>query len=515
MSRFGIATGLALLYASAYFLSFLNPSRLYFLPSFFDYIFYPSLVTVACLTPVFLLATSRLIGERIKRHLVFFGTGILTIIAIKSAFQAADYPWVNILPLLMSSSVPSSSELRFVKIVLVSGSIAAVFLLMYLMRKNLSKWRQWLSTLGYAFALLAVYRSVALDLFSQSPIMPPAVVVDRATPIMARRVVWVIFDEMDYELSLNQGQSTRLTMPNFSALTDRAISASAAFSPGKDTLYSVPALLTGTALSGYTRGPKNTLELIDEQKKIVAFSMENAIFSQLPGGPQSATVLGFYHPYCKIFPTLQFCDATYLDEAGRWFDSLLFFSAPTVSTMESFEWVASILPDFILYQFDHMYRVSVNLLSHLDHILANQHSSLDFIHVNLPHLPDSYMRRLKNQPKLSDVEAYKQNLSGADLILGRIVKDLELNSGKQNILLLVSSDHWLRSHSSQPAPVPFIIWKVGADEPIVLSERISTMHSKQLALDFLAGKLDTQSELADALRRTTYHPTWSAPDGYK
>lgn len=515
MSRLHVSTGLALLYASAYYLAFLNPSTLYFVPSFFDYVVYPSMISVVLLVPSFLLVTSSITNYLIRRKLIFFGTGVLTVIAIKSTFQAADYPWENILSLVISNPLASSPEVRFGKVILVCFVIIAVFFVMYLMRNNLSKWRHWLSTLGYSFLCLSVYRSIAFGFFPPSPAVPHFDAVERGVPVMVRRVVWVIFDEMDYELSLKQMQAAPTFMPNFSALAARAITASAAFSPGKDTVYSIPALLTGTTLSGFTMHQHNRLDLTDQQKKIVNFSTENAIFSKLPDGPKSATVLGFYHPYCKIFSTLQSCNSTYMGEAGRWFDSLLFFGAPLISTLESFKWSASILPDFLLYKFDTMYRISVNLLSNLDYTLANQHSSLDFIHLNLPHLPNSYMRRLMNQPKMSAEEGYKQNLAGADLILGRIVKNLELNSENQNILLIVSSDHWLRTHSSRTSPVPFIVWKVGANIPISISQPISTVHSKQLALDFLAGRLDTQLDLAGALRRTTYYETWNAPDEHK
>ena len=86
MTRLNTATGLSLLYASAYFLNFLNPMALYFVPSFFEHIVYPSLVTVFCLVPVILLATSSLPSAGVKRKLMFFGTAALTLVAIKSAF---------------------------------------------------------------------------------------------------------------------------------------------------------------------------------------------------------------------------------------------------------------------------------------------------------------------------------------------------------------------------------------------------------------------------------------------
>ncbi|MGK5027419.1 hypothetical protein [Janthinobacterium sp. RB2R34] len=515
MIRLNIAIGLSLLYASAYFMGFLNPLTLYFVPSFFDYVVYPSIVTVFCLVPVILMMTSSLFSAGIKRKVVFFGAIALTIVAIKSAFDAADYPWVKIVPLIMPAILEPAKRLFLGKIVLLGGGFIFVFGVLHLSRTRLSQWIRFLSTLGYAFVFLAIYRCIALDFIFQPALVSPYPKSEAAAPTVARRVVWVIFDEMDYTLSLKSGSGMSGALPNFSALTARAISANQAFSPGQDTVYSIPALLTGTALSGITIKSQNRLDLWDQQKKIIRFGLESSIFSQLPGGVRSATVLGFYHPYCKIFSLLQSCGTTYAGNAGRWFDSLTFFSVPLMTAVKSIKGSIRILPESVLYNFDYMYRASENVLSSLDKTLSNQHSAFDFIHVNLPHLPNIYVQRLLKEPVENDTSAYKQNLIGADIVVGRIVKNLQLLSDKQNILLIVSSDHWLRTNSKQPASVPFIVWKVGASEPIILPDRISTVHSKKLALDFLSGKLDTQAALSDALRRTTYYETWSAPDGYK
>lgn len=514
MARLNLAIGLSLLYSSAYFLAFLNPYSLYFIPSFWEYIVYPSLISTICMVAVFLLSTSSIVGCRFRSGLVFFGAAVLTIIAIKSSFDAAGYPWVQLLKLFMPDTPEVHEKFRIERVMLAGLVITITFTFVYLIRDKLSKWLRWLSALGYAFTVLAIYRGVVLGLIFD---VSAPVSVDRspqaAVPV-ERRVVWVIFDEMDYSLSLAPGSGMAARMPNFSALSSRAVTASQAYTPGRDTLYSIPALLTGTALSGVRISPKIKLELINEQQKAIRFGTDSAVFSQLPGGPQSATVLGFYHPYCKLFPALQNCQSTYMGNAGRWFDSLAFFSEPLFSALRHVKWLNQLVPEVMLFYFDPMYRISQNIILRLNETLDNDNSALDFIHINMPHLPDVYMQRLLLQPVGNDDEGYTQNLVGTDMVLGSIVEQLQLKATKQNILLIVSSDHWLRAHSKQAAPVPFIAWKVGTNMPSVLRMPLSTVHSRQLALDFLAGRVDTHSDVAQALGQTTYHATWSAPDGY-
>lgn len=514
MVRLNLAFGLSLLYSSAYFLAFLNPYSLYFVPYFCEYIVYPSLISILCMVVVFLLSTSSIVGYRVRGGLVFFGTAVLTIIAIKSSFDAAGYPWVQLLKLIMPDTPGVHENLRIERVMLAGFAITVTFAFVYLIREKLSKWLRFLSALGYAFIVLAIYRSVVLGFIFHVSAPVSVAIAPQAAASVERRVVWVIFDEMDYSLSLATGSGMEARMPNFSVLSSHAATASQAYAPGRDTLYSIPALLTGTALSGLTIRPQNRLELINEQQKAIRFGPDSAVFSQLPGGPQSATVLGFYHPYCKLFPALQNCHSTYMGNAGRWFDSLLFFSEALFSAFRHVKWLNQLMPEFMLSYFDPMYRISKNIISRLNETLDNDDSALDFIHINMPHLPNVYMQRLLQQPVVNDDKEYTQNLVGADMVLGRIVKQLQLKSAKQNILLIVSSDHWLRTHSKQAAPVPFIAWTVGSSMHSLLQMPLSTVHSKQLALDFLAGRINTQSEVAQALRQTTYHATWSAPDGY-
>lgn len=515
MTRFLLVLGLALLYASAYFLDFLSPYSLYFLPSFFDYVVFPSLVAVIVLVPLVLLVDAAITGARIKRAVIFFGAAVLTVIAVKSAFNAAGFPWLKVLDLLGHDGNPSN-HFRGARVLLVGGSLPVALLFVYLIRRKIFPWLRWLSTLGYAFCLLAIYRCVSLGLVFASPQPPPdfAHTAQHAT-VVDRRVVWIIFDEMDYGLSLDARSGMASSLPNFSALSARALSARQAYSPGRDTLYSIPALLSGTALSGVTIAPQNKLVLFDREKLGHQFGPDSVVFARLPAGPQSATVLGFYHPYCKIFPALQACHSTFMGNAGRWFDSLTFFSESIFSAARRTSWANRLLPEFLLYQFDPMYRISKQLTERLDESLHNTASAFDFIHLNFPHLPNVYMRRLLRQPLATDAHAYEQNLVGADMVLGSIVRQLQEAAKKQDILLIVSSDHWLRTHSTQPATVPFIAWKVGADLPLSPPRPLNTGHTSELAINFLEGKLETQSAMADWLNGTEFYPTWSAPDGYK
>lgn len=518
MRRFATACGLSLLYASAYFLPFLTPYSLYFIPSFIDFIVLPSLVTILFLTPVILLASHARVAPRVKYFLAAAAATLLTLIAIKSMFDAGGYPWIKLLSLFPA---PASGHTlygpRSGRVLLVGAALACAVLLVLRMRRRLPSLLGFLSTLGYAFLFLAIYRCYSADLFfmAQDQTGPNAGVAQAGAPPAPRRVIWLIFDELDYALSLGAQADAAPVLQHFARLARQGISATEANTPSRDTLASIPALLTGTPLTGVALKAGNQLILRDEKGRQSPFNAASSLFSRLPGGAQSASVTGFYHPYCKVLPQLQSCHSTYLGNAGRWFDSLLFFSEALFSALRQFHWSVRNMPEPLLFHFDPMYRVSINTLGRLDATLGKRHNALDFIHLNVPHLPNVHTQRLLGQRSVNEHQAYLNNLVGADQLLGRIMAALEAQPDGQQVLLMVSSDHWLRTRSQKSASVPFIAWTVGATDGQSLARPFSTVHSATLALDFLNGKLTSQADLLAQMSQTTFHPTWIPPDDYK
>lgn len=515
MQRAVSAVGLSLLYASAYFLPLLNPYSLYFIPASFSYIIFPSLVCVAVSTPLLIYGASGRVPARWRRAGMLFGASVLTFIAAKSLLDAAGYPWTSLLTLYnRGSALERLEQTRWTRLAIVAFSFPAAMLLVFLLRRSLTKYLRFLSTLGFAFVFLAVYRCTSGDLNLHLTEHAAPAAAAAVAPVSPRRVVWVIFDEMDYRLSLGGGGGA---LPHFARLSALGVSATQAFTPGRDTLYSVPALLTGTAISGVELSRAQGLNLTSVDGALVPFDQKHSLFERLPGGAQSASVLGFYHPYCRVIPDLRYCRSTYLGNAGRWFDSLLFFSDAVSSAVRFLKWPLRYLPESVLSHFDPMYRVSENTLGHIDRVLADRGSALDYIHVNLPHLPNVYAQRKLQQPVTNEKDAYQQNMVYADQLLGKIISTLEKQHDQQKILLMVSSDHWLRTDSPTPAPVPFIAWEVGADarQARVLTRPLSTVHSADLALGYIDGSLATQAAIAHALESAEFSPTWMSPEGYK
>lgn len=536
-----MAIGLSLLYASAYFLPLLTKYSIYFIPSTLEYIFWPTFIAVVALTPIILLSgvlLKRGNQSYLKKTLILSAVTILTVISIKSSLEAAGYSWMNIVNYISSAGgdqglggtghVPE--RLRWLKIIVIATAFLIVFAFTYLIRSRLSSWIGWLSTLGYAFVFLAIYRCTAyptaatesslnhrttiskVDHAKSSPVNPEG----KLIKVASRRVVWIIFDEMDYEISLGHNSVIKSQLPNFSTLVSKSVTAAQAYSPGKDTLYSIPALLLGSPLSGMRINGQSNLDLEFQSRPDLPFIQEKSIFAKIPAGPGSASILGFYHPYCQIFTSVGFCHSNYLGNAGRWFDGLTFFSEPIFSAARHINGFAKLVPEFLISNFDPMYRITQHIMSDLNNILTDSGQTLNFIHINLPHLPGVYAQKIHGISKANDDHhGYIQNLIFADKVLGQIIDTLEPMAKDQEILLIVSSDHWFRLESQAVKPIPFIAWKMGERQGNIISQPISTVHTAELALDFLRGKISSQIDISNWWKNKPVYPTWMLPDNYE
>lgn len=505
--------GLALLYSSGYFMPMLTGAGAYFLPSgdFFRLIVLPSGVGVLVITAACHLVDrycQRLFSEfsRIILKSAFFA--FLGMIGIKGAFYAAGYDWRQLIP----TTADPLETMRYVKYL--GFVIAAV--LVWLNRRVLKRTERLLSSVGFAFGALALLRLGTLwaadnDLglrfgIESSPHL-------RSSPVVAtlpsehafpnRRVVWVIFDETDFNRTFTGQKYPALVLNNFLRLSRQGVFAVDANSPASATLYSVPALLTGIPVTG--KG--NSIDSLGHLSQQTAgggwvnFGGENNVFASLAKVGRSSAILGFYHPYCKLFAVAR-CDSFSLADPAD-FDAALWANVPDFITERT-----------RLARSDAITAGSLALLPGF----LNLDQSLTFLHLNLPHLPAHYAdSALHLKASRDPLEEYAHNLLLTDQVLGQIMEKLEKQGSGRETLLVVSTDHWLRTVWYAPTqresshPIPFIVWKVGDLQGAVIREPLSTIHTAAMVLDYLNGSISTQDDVVRWWSRQKTFPSFIAP----
>jgi hypothetical protein len=194
-----------------YFVPLLDASRAYLLPSndLIEWIVLPSLVAVAA-GALLLLSISpvlRWINPRIAIGAEAIGLTILAITAVKVLFLAAGYRWEQLIP--TGGYVPLGLSLYLCKY----GFCFGILAVMWAGRGHLRRWTRLLSGLGLSLGVLAAIRIFFLWNTHQPTPEPSTGMAtpkpSATSPVPAgthvRRVVWVIFDESDYNRMLMRG----------------------------------------------------------------------------------------------------------------------------------------------------------------------------------------------------------------------------------------------------------------------------------------------------------------------
>jgi hypothetical protein len=511
--------GLPLLYASAYFLPALVSAGSYFLPSrgVFSLVVLPTLVAVAfggLLVYAFSTAVRHWCSPRVATVGAVVILSVLTLIALKGIVAACGYDWQDRIP----RGQQQLSSLHYFKI----GISFAVVLMVWVTRGALPQLNRLLSSAGFAFGALATIRLFLLWNGSQAILALPASAATSAAqsvqansvaaiggPELAvmpsRRVVWVLFDETDFDRIYSLDGETPPKLKTFAALARSSVFATNANSPASATLYSIPALLTGVPIGGdgIRIDTAGSLSLQRVGAKSIPFGEATSIFGALAVNGRGASVLGFFHPYCKVFE-LSRCDS---------------FPFPEIGGLDAALW--SNIPDSIsakLRHMDYWESITEDSLRLLPQYLARD-DALTFVHLNFPHLPADYADQISHLAASPDpLIEYSRNLLLADRILGEITQDLQRQSSRHELLLVVSSDHWLRNRwyrANVPEVsrrIPLIIWKVGDTNGYVLSQQLSTVHTAAMILDYLNGSLTTQAEIAQWWASQPVYPSFIAPN---
>jgi hypothetical protein len=291
-----------------------------------------------------------------------------------------------------------------------------------------------------------------------------------------RRVIFVVFDEFDPTVAFSK-KADGIELKNFKSLIEGAFFAPNAMPPAKFTIESIPAMMLGRETKGNSYDQQRHLYLKTGSKEKIEFNQKNSHFDNLPDGSSSLSILGFYHPYCQIYKTADCVSfpLTKLAEPNSW----KFWDSTPVS-----EYITSkqleLLPSF----------------------LELKSRQLVYIHLNVPHLDASFAAKTFQRPKPADMnEQYVMNLALSDQILGSIVNSINQHTTKEEVLLIVCSDHWFRRSSlkrdeAQGLPALMIVKVLSDDRGIRFDEISSTHHLTALAIDFLRAKVNNNSDVS-------------------
>jgi hypothetical protein len=310
------------------------------------------------------------------------------------------------------------------------------------------------------------------------------------------RVVWLIFDELDYRVTF-ESRLPGLALPEFERLRSESMFATRATEPGADTILSMPALLNGQHVASSEPVSANDLRVtFSNAPAPTLWSTTTTVFTQARELGYNTAIVAWYHPYRRLFGRdLNYCSdyplPLYEQARGR-----------TLSEAMANQLWSILAP---VQQRRLTFQVYQNGLADALQTATNPIYGLSLLHLTVPHEPGIYLPALNRftVTSFSTVEGYFNNLVLTDRTLGQLRRAMEKAGVWDSTWLIISADHhWRKSNlydGKIDHRVPFIVKapgaKVGSGQEMEFP--FDTVMTHDLILAILRGKVtDSRSAMA-------------------
>jgi hypothetical protein len=357
----------------------------------------------------------------------------------------------------------------------------------------------------FPFAVLLLLQNFWL-IFKLQDKSPAPLLAQAAEP--ARRVVWIIFDEMDYYAAF-ANPNRDVALPEFTRLEQQSLTATNAYPPADSTMLSLPAFITGRMV--VRAKPIHSSELtlnFEGSNEYVEWSKQPNVFQRAREIGVNTALLGWYHPYKRIIGhTLNRCAVYDADTVSLPVSMLLNVNRAIERTILSERAVplSGILAGLSRQRHVEAY---VDSLAEAERMAASPEFGLVLIHLPVPHPPGIY-NRATSEFDYQGESSYLDNLALADRTLGLIRKAMEKSGLWDSSVVLASSDHWWRPAIWQSLHVwtaeddrfalpegqldhriPFLLKMPGQTSEIAYNTRFNSVNSQELLIQILRGEVN-------------------------
>lgn len=293
----------------------------------------------------------------------------------------------------------------------------------------------------FPFFLITFFQ--ASSALTKSSDKPPVTSVN-AQSKTSPRVLWLLFDEMDQQVTFSRRPAT-VKLSELDRLRGQAVYASRAYSPSDCTEVSVPALITGKLLSDSQFANISTLMITPaDSGRPLSLGTQANVFSRAREAGFNTASIGYYLPCSIIGESLNQCSwrdpgaLTLRESMSRQIESLL-NAIPIASAL----WTARTAK---LDQRENRQRqrdAYTRILEDAKKAALDPSLGLIFVHLPVPHPPGIYDRQ-KEVFELDGESSYLDNLQLADHALGDLRRVMEDAGIWEDTIVLVTSDHWWR-----------------------------------------------------------------------
>jgi hypothetical protein len=322
----------------------------------------------------------------------------------------------------------------------------------------------------------------------------------RQPPPSLRRIVWLVFDELDQRLTFEE-RPTGLELPGLDRLRRESLYADAARAPAGATEISMPALITGRPVVAVTPTGPNDLELTVADGKPVRFT-DATVFSRARALGYDSAVIGWSLPYPRMLGrSVGIADwrpsVAHEQARGDTFARALWNQWGTLAPLV------------------HVRRLSAQRVAELGDLAirtaADDRFGLVLLHLPVLRTPGLYDRaagRLTARNFSATDTAYVDNLALADRFLTDLRRGLERTRLDDRTWLVVSSARWAtpRPGGSVDHRVPFLVRPPEGGRGPHVDVAFNTLATQDLVLAILRGTVSGTDGVAGWLARRPMAP---------
>jgi hypothetical protein len=342
---------------------------------------------------------------------------------------------------------------------------------------------------------------------------PPSL---HAAPASLGRVLVLIFDEMDQRLTF-VNRPPGVDLPELERFRRESFYASAAHSPGGETLVSIPALISGRRVVSVSPHPEDLMIKYEGTTVAVPWSAQPNLFSEAIQLGANTGLVGFYHPYCRILGgNLTTCTVA---ETG-WGADASIVSNGLLGVLDQYRFVDTMLSELthVGVSLDRVYVVRAyrEMRDRAIRLACDPRIQMVFLHWPTPHPPGIYNRTTHRLTTIGPSD-YFDNLVLADKTLGEMRRAMEAAGVWEPTTVILTADHHLRVEMWRdrygPLPmevqtatggksrplVPFIVKLAGQNHSVVYDAPFNGIVLHDLALSFLQRKINTPEGVASWL----------------
>ncbi len=386
------------------------------------------------------------------------------------------------------------------------------------------------SLLLLPFCMIVLVKSVVIQTLGNTAHLQPlritAVSAGDKQPdqkLRSKKVVWIIFDELGY-LPLSLANRAGVQTPEMDRLANESFVAHDAYSPAEMTQESIPALLTGRKLKAVEPvSPSDALLIPADKSEPFSFRKGDNIFRELRALGHKAGIVGWYHPYSRLFEG-QVEKAYWCPLVDRRCSEYSLFAkcetALLARSLRTIPFAGNLLPKEVQEAGSGIVReapeIQVERTKFLTEktyeLLADRSLDFLFLHLSIPHKP--YIARTGLDPNAT----YFTSLGAMDDVLAQIRQELEASGQWDDTILIVSSDHPLRWAKPEEYPflqeseldsavaderIPFIVRFPGDATRLDYNENFDTVLSRQIIRAIFDSRIQSPRELSFWLREKT------------